>query len=82
MTVLFVSHNMAAVNSLCDRVVCLHDGKFLWQELPQVSIEKYLALSSKKQSLLLADRTDRVGNNKIKMIGFSVSSKDEILWIQ
>ena len=56
-TVLFVSHNMA-VNSLCDRVVCLHDGKFLWQELPQVSIEKYLALSSKKQSLLLADRTD------------------------
>jgi lipopolysaccharide transport system ATP-binding protein len=78
-TVLFVSHNMAAVNSLCDRVVCLHDGKFLWQELSQKSIEKYLSLSSKRQSLPLGERTNRLGNDMIRIVGFSILGKDDIL---
>ncbi len=43
-TVLFVSHNMNAVQSLCTRVIRLNNGKIVNQngEAPDVAIENYL----------------------------------------
>jgi lipopolysaccharide transport system ATP-binding protein len=41
-TVLFVSHNMATVRSLCDRCVMLHKGKLVADGEPGPVIDKYL----------------------------------------
>ncbi|MBI2815521.1 MAG: ATP-binding cassette domain-containing protein [Acidobacteria bacterium] len=41
-TVLFVSHNLVAVESLCTRAVCLHDGKIAMEGPPNVVASRYL----------------------------------------
>jgi len=41
-TVLFVSHNMLAVDSLCTRAICLHDGKQVLEGAPSSVTTRYL----------------------------------------
>jgi len=41
-TVLFVSHNMGAVNHLCQRAIMLHDGSIFGQGSVQKVIQQYL----------------------------------------
>lgn len=41
-TVLFVSHNMVAVESLCSRAICLHDGKLVLEGTPASVVSRYL----------------------------------------
>lgn len=41
-TVLFVSHNMLAVDGLCSRAICLHDGKAILEGTPAYVTSTYL----------------------------------------
>ncbi len=41
-TVLFVSHNLLAVDSLCTRAICLHDGKVVLEGSPASVTSRYL----------------------------------------
>ncbi len=41
-TVIFVSHNMLAVDSLCTRVICLHEGKAVMDGPPLSVTSRYL----------------------------------------
>lgn len=41
-TVLFVSHNMLAVDGLCTRALCLHDGKAILEGTPSFVTTTYL----------------------------------------
>jgi lipopolysaccharide transport system ATP-binding protein len=41
-TVLFVSHNMLAVDSLCTRAICLHDGRMVFEGTPATVTSRYL----------------------------------------
>jgi lipopolysaccharide transport system ATP-binding protein len=41
-TVLFVSHNLAAVRSLCNRVICIENGEVVVDGRPDVVIQRYL----------------------------------------
>ncbi len=66
-TVLFVSHNMAAVKNLCHRGVLLENGKVAYTgEINQV-IEKYTGIGDDVIHQSLHDRTDRIGNGKIRI---------------
>ena len=49
-TVLFVSHNMSTIQSLCSRVILLNHGKIVEMESskPQKVIETYLSLNKKE----------------------------------
>ena len=38
---IFVSHAMAAVEELCDRVVWIDHGRIKMEEMPQTVIEEY-----------------------------------------
>jgi lipopolysaccharide transport system ATP-binding protein len=40
--VLFVSHNMVALQSLCTRAICLHEGKIVFEGQPGSVISNYL----------------------------------------
>lgn len=65
-TILFVSHNMAAIQNLCDKAIFLQNGEVqLIGETSNV-ISKYLKGSSDYHSIILADRKDRVGNGLIR----------------
>jgi lipopolysaccharide transport system ATP-binding protein len=67
-TVLFVSHNMAAVKTLCDRVVYLADGTVKTIGASEEVVEDYLVVgvdaSSEKEWL---DPTQRPGNENISL---------------
>jgi lipopolysaccharide transport system ATP-binding protein len=41
-TVLFVSHNLLAVDSLCTRAICLHEGEVVLQGSPGLVTSRYL----------------------------------------
>lgn len=73
-TVLFVSHNMAAIQSLCDKAMYLKQGKMeMIGDVEQV-MSAYLKASSQIQQIDLSDRTDRNGNGDIRFQ--SVEIKD------
>ena len=50
-TVLFVSHNMAAVKALCTRAVLMENGTISAEGTPDEMVEKYLELNSSEYRL-------------------------------
>jgi len=66
-TVLFVSHNMAAVEALCSRCVALRSGRVTHIGDSTDVVHKYLAeMASVNQSLSLAERSDRLGSGQVR----------------
>jgi lipopolysaccharide transport system ATP-binding protein len=51
-TVLFVSHNMGAINSLCNRAILLSNGKVTCDAPTQECVQQYLSESSKQDHRL------------------------------
>lgn len=71
-TVLFVSHNMAAVKSLCTRGIVLENGGVVFNSDAENAVNYYLSNSSQLMDTSLADRTDREGSGLIKVIGIDL----------
>jgi len=71
-TVLFVSHNMAAITSLCSRGILIDGGRLERSGTPQAVIEGYLAKAHNDASLPMKERTDRRGNGRIRFSSVSV----------
>jgi len=70
-TVLFVSHNMAAVSALCARAMVLWQGEVQHQLGPvQTAVQNYLSQVSEMARVNLAARTDRQGAGKIRITDF------------
>jgi lipopolysaccharide transport system ATP-binding protein len=66
-TVLFVSHNMAAIEALCDRCVALSGGHVTHIGDSTDVVRKYLAkISSNGRALALTERTDRAGSGQVR----------------
>ncbi|MFY8138131.1 MAG: polysaccharide ABC transporter ATP-binding protein [Flavobacteriales bacterium] len=65
-TVLFVSHNMAAVQNLCTKGIYLKQGEIIHQGAIKDTIDKYL-VSAQEQSALteLINREDRSGSQEL-----------------
>jgi lipopolysaccharide transport system ATP-binding protein len=70
-TVLFVSHNMAAVKSLCTRGIVLENGTSVFEGTAEESVDHYLSLGNTENLGDLKTRTDRHGNGKMKLIDIS-----------
>lgn len=65
-TVLFVSHNMASIKSLCNRVMVLQNGSVNYYGDTESGIKKYLEYNKNKYSESLDSRKDRSGNGKLR----------------
>lgn len=50
-TILFVSHNMGAVRSLCDKAVVLSDGQLVFQGLVKDAVSKYIVQAQSFSSI-------------------------------
>jgi lipopolysaccharide transport system ATP-binding protein len=79
-TVLFVSHNMAAVKQLCTRGIVLEYGKVVFSDTGHNAVDFYLSQNSEKSEQLLEERTDRKGSGKIKIkdLYFVDNKKNEV----
>ena len=64
-TVLFVSHNMAAVKSLCTRGILLENGRVVFEGEIEESIQNYLKGNNEISNLI--DFSDRKGNGVVKI---------------
>jgi lipopolysaccharide transport system ATP-binding protein len=73
-TVLFVSHNMAAIENLCSKCIYLQNGSIVSFGETDKVISDYLQATSLLSSVLLHDRSDRNGNGAIQFD--SVEIKD------
>jgi len=65
-TVLFVSHNLAAIQALCSRAILLEGGKLTQQGEPVEVIGSYLKKNWALAEQELAGREDRTGNGAIR----------------
>ncbi len=77
-TVLFVSHNMGAVENLCPKVFLLDAGELIRQGKPQSIINYYLEtlLPSTIEGTPLSERKDRSGNGKIRLTSFHIEDTE------
>lgn len=64
-TVLFVSHNMAAVENLCERGIVLEEGKVIFAGQQTQAISKYLESVNKNVGYDLCERPDRIGSGDV-----------------
>ena len=70
-TVLFVSHNMAAIQNLCDRGIVLNSGMMEFDGTATAAVEKYL--SAQKAANNINDAaTIRTGNGLVKVVNIEI----------
>lgn len=69
-TVLFVSHNMAAIENLCTTAYMLEQGKLLEQGEVRGVVAKYLDVVRTAVPVRLSDRVDREGDGKLRFQAF------------
>ncbi len=74
-TILFVSHNMATNQNLCDKTLYLKKGQIVNYGKTELIIPEYLRASKEFQSLDLSERKDRSGNGKIRFVSFALKNK-------
>lgn len=77
-TVLFVSHNMAAVRSLCTRVIVLENGLIIYEGETHEGVRKYLSAGYSQTDLRLLNRKDRLGSGKWKASNVHFFDKDDV----
>ena len=65
-TVLFVSHNMTSVKQLCSSGVLLENGSVAFRGTASETIDKYMAVNLEGIDKTLAERTDRIGNGRVR----------------
>jgi lipopolysaccharide transport system ATP-binding protein len=73
-TVLFVSHNMGLIQSLCERGIFLQEGAVRADAPITEAVDAYLRTLEQATAQDLAVRTDRKGQGKIRLVGVEVSS--------
>jgi lipopolysaccharide transport system ATP-binding protein len=81
-TVLFVSHNMAAVENLCSRAIWIHGGQVQCDTDAQTAIQSYMSAfaDETKASMDLRDFKDRRGTGEIRYTAIEfLSSNGDIL---
>ncbi len=65
-TVLFVSHNIQAIQNLCSKVMLLSNGEKSQEGNTNNVIDRYLAIAPKVENIKLIDTKERKGTGSIK----------------
>jgi lipopolysaccharide transport system ATP-binding protein len=78
-TILFVSHNMAAIANLCSKAILLEQGKVVLQGETRQVIESYVSGVSTIAKTQLAGRKDRQGIGIIKVMAIELLNRDKII---
>lgn len=74
-TVLFVSHNMAATQNLCQRAILLDLGRIKMEGKVMDVVNKYVSsLEKTVHSASLKSRSNREGSGVLRFIGFTINT--------
>jgi lipopolysaccharide transport system ATP-binding protein len=76
-TVLFVSHNMAVIRTLCDRGICISEGRIISDGAIGKVVDTYLSSIEKKTVQNLKERKDRQGRGFVKLIDAQITNGDD-----
>lgn len=76
-TVLFVSHNMAAVQQLCTRGIVLNRGEIVFSGQASDAIECYMQSVKSVQASGLATRQDRQGNQSLRFTNIQLRDEND-----
>jgi lipopolysaccharide transport system ATP-binding protein len=77
-TVLFVSHNMPAIESLCARSFLIEAGRIIHDGPSQEAIREYIALATRLTGVPIAERTDRIGEGGARTIHLELQDGDGV----
>lgn len=75
-TVLFVSHNMASVKTLCDRAIVLENGLKVFEGDQNEAVDYYLKNNISNINEEILHRSDRTGNGKLKISRVELLNKN------
>jgi lipopolysaccharide transport system ATP-binding protein len=75
-TVIFVSHNMDTVRSLCSRAILMKRGKIVKSGLPDDIIQEYL-IDNATKGLFEYEKKFSLGDDKVKLSKASISSSND-----
>jgi|SRR5688572_22580386 len=74
-TILFVSHNMAAIQNLCNKSMVLSQGKISFPLTDtEAAISHYLEKIFVQNEIKISDRKDRQGLGEIKLVDFRMTN--------
>jgi lipopolysaccharide transport system ATP-binding protein len=71
-TILFVSHNMTAIQGFCSKCYLLSSGQLVAEGSPRSVVDRYLSDTSSGTPTLLAARKDRRGTGEIQFLEVSI----------
>ena len=71
-TVLFVSHNLMAIQQLCRRAILLQDGRLIDDGEPSEIVQKYMSHIGVADQILLRDRKDRITTGEARITQFDL----------
>lgn len=75
-TVLFVSHNMAAIKNLCPRSCLMHNGNLIYDGKTDDVIRAYYNSDGSNVHKSIIERDDRKGNGRIKFTDIKIKNID------
>lgn len=75
-TVIFVSHNMESIQSICNKCVWLQEGQIVAMGETNKVIDKYVSSAQSSSSIPIAKRKDRQGSGKVQCT--DISTRDNI----
>jgi lipopolysaccharide transport system ATP-binding protein len=76
LTIMFVSHNMAAVQNLCNKAMLLSKGQLVAVGTVEKVVQEYLAASTERRGMDLGAVADRKGAGEARIREVSFSSVD------
>lgn len=74
-TILFVSHNMGAIQQLCNKTIWIDEGKIKSVGETEKIIDDYIKGNTTQKIVELKDVKERKGNGKIKLSSISFKNK-------
>ncbi len=75
-TVLFVSHNMTAIENLCSSAIYLEKGEILFSGDVHNCLDEYHQSNKINYNVSIEHRKDRNGNGKLKMTDFYIKNAE------
>jgi lipopolysaccharide transport system ATP-binding protein len=72
-TILFVSHSLAAVSSLCGRGILIERGRVISDGPVEEVLARYVTMVREEGDIGLRDREDRRGDGRLRFTGLSVT---------
>jgi lipopolysaccharide transport system ATP-binding protein len=77
-TVLFVSHNMGLIQTLCSRAILLDRGRLVADDSATATVAAYLRSLEEVAAGSLLERTDRRGAGEVRVTGIEIMADDAV----